>query len=142
MTNLQHTNDLTWVVAFLFFNTFPGVILYLSHLFRNNHEELEDVQLHAKEELEIMLSIYLDKVKSYLDSVFSRASREDLARLKEEIDNFANLVQASLDSYHTLEANLHVATGGEMDYFHLLLMEVFDNTSAYYENVLSMGVYT
>lgn len=141
MTNIQDINELTWVVVWIFFHTLPGVILFLAHVYRNDHEGLEDVQFHAKEKLESLLTEYLNMAKSYLDLVFNRASPEDLARLKEEIDNLANTIKASLDSYYTLEANLH-ATGGEVLYFHLQLQGAFDNISSYYENVLSMGVFS
>ncbi len=113
----------------------------MAHVYRNDLEGLEHVQFHAKEKLESLLTEYLIMSKSYKDLIFNRASPEDLARLKEEIDIVANTIKASLDSYYIVEANLH-ATGAEVQYYHLLLQELFENISSFYESLLSAGVFS
>ena len=138
MTNLQNINALT-LAALIFFGTLPGAIFYLAHTYRNNLEELEELQRIASNVILRNIDEYTQMIRRYMRlSCGGRTSGEDLARLREDIENLGLIIRSAIDSYYTVEANLH-ATGAEVEYLHLQIQEVFRNASTVYEIMISGG---
>ncbi len=135
MTNLQNINELT-LAALIFFCTLPGAIYYLAHTYKNNLEELEELQRIASNVILRNVDEYTEMVRSYIRLSCGGRIRggEELARLREEIDNLGLIIRSSIDSYKTVETNIH-AIGGEVVNLHPRIEEIFRNASIMYEMI-------